>query len=434
VFGRILQLFFRRIEVNGADRVPRTGPVVFAVNHPNALVDPLLLLCFAPRPVSFLAKAPLFRMPVVGWFVKRLDSIPVYRRQDQADTSENRETFARARSLLARGGTIAIAPEGTSHSGPGLRPLKTGAARIALGATPGTAVTIVPVGLFYTDKAVFRSGVLIYYGEPFSVQPAALGETGEPDPAQVAAVTQQLATRLESLVINADDEAAVLIAARVEPILAAVAPGAAPPRLAEALSIRQRLVAGYRRLKQRHPALLDRTLRRLDRLERAFDAAKLDPTRATPARLGLAPFLAAVGRLVIRVAILLPVAIPGLVVHYPAYRLIRPLATSFARGHRDVIATAKIAAAAILYPLTWIAVGLLVGTRFGWPLGLAAGLGSPLAGYAALRLVERFDRFVSTSRAVGLHLIDRERLSRLVAERESLRRDLVTLADRLDLG
>src|SRR5256885_35362 len=130
-----LRVFFRRVEVVGRERVPRRGACLFVLNHPNGLVDPAFLLCFAPRPVSFLAKSPLFRMPVVGFLVRALDSIPVYRKQDEgADTSRNRETFERAAELLRRGGTIAICPEGASHSEPYLLPLKTGAARIALGA------------------------------------------------------------------------------------------------------------------------------------------------------------------------------------------------------------------------------------------------------------------------------------------------------------
>jgi len=79
------RIFFRRIEIAGAERVP-DSPVIFAVNHPNGLIDPLFLLCFAPRPVSFLAKAPLFRTPLIRWFVRAFDSIPVYRKQDAAKT------------------------------------------------------------------------------------------------------------------------------------------------------------------------------------------------------------------------------------------------------------------------------------------------------------------------------------------------------------
>src|SRR5713226_6651013 len=104
LFGLALRVFFRRVEVDGAERVPRAGGVIFAVNHPNALIDPLLLLCFAPRPVSVLAKAPLFSMPVVGSFVRAFDSIPVHRSQDPGSdlSQEPRDVRSRAAFALPR--------------------------------------------------------------------------------------------------------------------------------------------------------------------------------------------------------------------------------------------------------------------------------------------------------------------------------------------
>src|SRR5439155_22578870 len=77
-----LRVYFRRIEVAGLENVPRDSPVIFVLNHPNALVDPAFLLCLAPRRVAFIAKAPLFRMPVIGSLVRALDSLPAYRPQD----------------------------------------------------------------------------------------------------------------------------------------------------------------------------------------------------------------------------------------------------------------------------------------------------------------------------------------------------------------
>jgi 1-acyl-sn-glycerol-3-phosphate acyltransferase len=97
-----IRLFFRRIEIVGLEHVPSDAPVIFAANHPNGLVDSLFILCFAPRPVSFLAKAPLFRYPIIGYLVRVLDSIPVYRKQDNTKGS-NRETFGRAREVLRSG-------------------------------------------------------------------------------------------------------------------------------------------------------------------------------------------------------------------------------------------------------------------------------------------------------------------------------------------
>ena len=106
-----LRIYFQRIEVTGLEHVPLNTPVIFVLNHPNALVDPVFLLCLAPRRVSFLAKAPLFHMPVIGYLVKAMDSLPVYRQQDEgSDTRKNQQTFIEARKLLARGGTIGICP------------------------------------------------------------------------------------------------------------------------------------------------------------------------------------------------------------------------------------------------------------------------------------------------------------------------------------
>ena len=72
-----LRIYFKRIEVTGVEHVSLDRPAIFVLNHPNALVDPVFLLCLAPRQVSFLAKAPLFRMPVIGYLVRQLDSLPV---------------------------------------------------------------------------------------------------------------------------------------------------------------------------------------------------------------------------------------------------------------------------------------------------------------------------------------------------------------------
>src|SRR5213592_2828863 len=184
-----LRVYFRRIEVAGLEHVPRESPVIFVLNHPNALVDPAFLLCYAPRPVSFLAKAPLFRMPVIGWFARGFDSIPVYRREDNFSPAQNRETFARARETLARGGSIAIFPEGTTHSDPRLKTLKTGAARIALGASL-PRVVIIPTGLFYTAKQTFRSAAVMYFGEPLECGGVAAALDGEPPHNAVDALTE----------------------------------------------------------------------------------------------------------------------------------------------------------------------------------------------------------------------------------------------------
>jgi glycerol-3-phosphate O-acyltransferase / dihydroxyacetone phosphate acyltransferase len=62
----MLRVFFRRVDAVGLENVPDSGPLLMVANHPNGLMDPLLLLSRSPRPVSFMAKEPLFRMPLIG--------------------------------------------------------------------------------------------------------------------------------------------------------------------------------------------------------------------------------------------------------------------------------------------------------------------------------------------------------------------------------
>src|SRR5918996_2244910 len=227
VVGLALRIYFQRIEVTGVEHVPLETPVIFVLNHPNALVDPVFLFSLAPRPVSFLAKAPLFRMPVIGYLVKALDSLPVYRRQDEGqDVTRNEETFTAARKLLAKGGTIAICPEGISHDKPGLQPIKTGAARISLAAVSTGEVSslkIVPAGLYYTSKTSFRSDALLYFGNPIDVAPVALEPDGTPPREAVRQLSSKIEKALREVILDAKHEEELHTTARAERIFSSAA-------------------------------------------------------------------------------------------------------------------------------------------------------------------------------------------------------------------
>ncbi|MGH9946466.1 MAG: 1-acyl-sn-glycerol-3-phosphate acyltransferase [Pyrinomonadaceae bacterium] len=117
VFGIALKIFFRRIETVNADSVPKGTGVIFVMNHPNGLIDPALVFVALPRRISFLAKSTLFRMPVIGWILRTVGALPLYRRIDAGeDVSKNQKTFELCRELLRGGGSIALFPEGVSHN------------------------------------------------------------------------------------------------------------------------------------------------------------------------------------------------------------------------------------------------------------------------------------------------------------------------------
>src|SRR5262249_49952906 len=151
----LIRLYYPRRTVHGRERIPAGRPVVFLLNHPNGLLDPLVLRVATGIPARFLAKSTLFANPFGRLAMDAFDSIPIYRAHEArgGDAARNEESFARCRAELAAGGALALFPEGVSHSEPQLRPLKTGAARIALSAEAEhqgrLGVVLVPVGLHY---------------------------------------------------------------------------------------------------------------------------------------------------------------------------------------------------------------------------------------------------------------------------------------------
>ena len=107
---RLVELFYPRIEVDGRENLP-PGPLLFVSNHPNGLLDALVLMVGLRRHVAFLAKSTFFANPVGRWLMQAFGALPVYRQRDeglegggQGDrANRNEATFARCRALL-RGG------------------------------------------------------------------------------------------------------------------------------------------------------------------------------------------------------------------------------------------------------------------------------------------------------------------------------------------
>jgi glycerol-3-phosphate O-acyltransferase/dihydroxyacetone phosphate acyltransferase len=401
VFRSALRIFYRRIEIVGLERIPADVPIIFAVNHPNGLVDPLLVLCFAPRRVSFLAKAPLFRMPIISLFVRMFDSVPVYRKQDNMPGSHD-ETFARAREILTTGGSIAIFPEGTTHSDARMREFKTGAARIALGAGL-PAAAIVPAGIYYKAKHTFRSETALFFGEPLIVRP---------EPERVREITKEIEDRLSALTLQADSHAALELIAHAEDIFT----GTDDQPLAQELDLRRRFVAGYHYLRERDPA----RLARIESAVRQF-AAELGKRNIEPDELAM-PRVEPLTLL--RVVLLFPLALIGAVVHYPAYRAVDALAKRFARGASELMATVKFVSSLLLYPLTWVI--LAIASQRWWVMLIA-----PLLGYVALRVFEDLDDAIGHLRAFAHRMFSRDAHEQLVAQRKTIRHELAAVADEL---
>ena len=220
--------WFRAVEVTGLERIPRTGPVLLVANHHGGFVDPALLLAMVPRPVRFVAMASLFRILPLRPLLALAGAIPVHRAQDAggngAEPGRNVDAFAACFVQLRNGGAIGIFPEGQASDEPHLLPVRTGAARIALGAHARGAmgIRIVPVGLIYEDKQRARSRAYVRVGAPIAMdEDLATNPAVPPDETDrdaVIALTRSIEERLADAALDfqsAEQRSALRLAANV---------------------------------------------------------------------------------------------------------------------------------------------------------------------------------------------------------------------------
>lgn len=244
-----LRWYYRSIEVVDAGNVPARGAVLLAANHPNAMVDALLVMTTLSRPVRLTAKATLLDHPVTRAVVTAMGIVPLRRASDEqgkgsgVGLERNRGAFDEVERTLGTGGAVLIFPEGRSHSEPALASLRTGCARIALQARAnGTdPLVIVPVGLLFERKDRPRTRVAIHYGAPIRVFDAE-----GPVPYGVEALLARIEVGLRSVTLNFDsvDEAreVLLVSRSLAAVLDRLRPlDEAEPPLSSTISVARRV-------------------------------------------------------------------------------------------------------------------------------------------------------------------------------------------------
>ena len=429
--------FFRRIDVQGRERVPARGAVLVVSNHTNAFVDPLLMLTRLDRPVSLTAKSTLRRNPLLAALMRALNVIEFHRGQDRAegaDPTKNVDAMAAVRGRLAEGGLVVIFPEGVSHSDPAMRPFKTGAARIALDfvdAAPGAALTVVPAGLHYEAKERFRSAAGVVFGEPFD---AAAWRRANPA-ADARALTDEMERRIRRLTANFHTERDIHLFAQAAELLRVAGTQPVPlgwdaPRdyAGEAATI-ERLQDGR--------AWLARE--RADQL--AALEARIEAVYAEMGRLGVSAeelFLpmdaARAAWFVVReLEVMLvgaPLAAWGWLNHAPAYAVLRALVRKMSRD-RDHFASHAVFLFLPVMPLFYalqigLAALLLPG---GWALLYALAL--PLSGAVALLWRDRAGSVLRRTRTFLRFVRRPAEQRRLAGEAQAIADELRRLAAEL---
>ncbi len=430
----LVRLYYPRRVLQGAERIPRDRPLIFVLNHPNGLLDPMLLGLAVDGEVRFLAKSTLFGNPVGRLAMEAFGCLPVYRQQDEgANQEKNEATFVRCRQALAAGQWLALFPEGTSHSDPQLRPMKTGAARIALSAQRLIAesnetlgIAIVPVGLAYERKATFRSRVLLVVGNVIDVHarlPAYLAD----ERAAVGRLTDDIHAALREVVPEAETTELLEGIVRVASWTREVAGATAKPDLAAQHRRVGELLAAYKMLRECDPERLETiSARARDYANTLRRLGVRDPWRLEFETVRLGPAVRAWFALIVSA----PVAFLGALLAFPPYRLAGPVAARVT-GDEDVLGTVKLLAGAVFVLGAWIAEVAIMAFVAGpwWALGLA--LVAAPSGYMALRFGETWEKTLAAARHLWLRATRFGEVKQLVLDRRMLADEIAKALDQI---
>jgi len=168
--------FYSNFVVLGEENIPNQGPIIFAPNHQNALMDALLILKSTPYKLSttFIARGDIFKKGFLSKALRYLKILPAFRIRDGYENlGKNDATFDEAREVLEANNALCIMPEGNQGNQRKLQALVKGIFRIAFAAQEEIGnkkdIKLIPVGIDYSDRTRFGEDLIVYYGSPISV-------------------------------------------------------------------------------------------------------------------------------------------------------------------------------------------------------------------------------------------------------------------------
>lgn len=206
--NRAFKSFYGDYIVVGRENIPEKGPIIFAPNHRNALMDALAILSVTPTgfSTSFVARADIFKKKMIAAILHFIKIMPAFRMRDGYENlGRNNETFDMSSELLINGNALCIMPEGNQETEQFIRPLVKGIFRIAFATQeqcgPEKPVKIVPVGLDYGSIHKYGKHIIINIGKPVDISEYI--ETYRENQAQAMnELRQRLSDSLKSLTVD----------------------------------------------------------------------------------------------------------------------------------------------------------------------------------------------------------------------------------------
>jgi 1-acyl-sn-glycerol-3-phosphate acyltransferase len=405
--------------VTGGALIPASGPVLLVANHPNSLIDPVLLGIAAQRPVRLLAKASLFEVPLFGAVLRALGMVPAYRgTDDPKQVSKNIESIAAAARQLATGGVMGIFPEGKSHDATQLALVRSGAARLAMQSITesATGLKVIPIGINYERKERFRSAVWVKVGRPIDASNWLRMHAGDEHRA-MRALTQEIQARLKHCVTHLDDPAWESLLDELEALLPP-APGGRRASLAT-LHRRKRAADTINFFHHRDAGRAQQAAARVASHAAALRAANIPADARVFAWRGLPLFVA----LVRDAAVMLlgaTVGLVGLAHHIVPYSIVRLIVGRTAGHGRMVVALHRLLLSVPVYAAWYFFVWWRMRLYFmPWVAWTWIAL-MPFAGLAAIAASRRLRTVLPFWWAEVRLLASRRRAAALRAEHEAI--------------
>ncbi len=423
VLSAAIRVYFGRIEVRHADRVPRKGSLLVVANHPATFADVMVLSTTVPRRLRFLAMAPIFKPWIRGLGLRLGGALPVYRRQDDPTLmARNEDTFRACHEILDRGGAVLIFPEGTSLTDRQIVRIKTGAARIALAqeARPDQEgrLTLLPIGLHFADRTEFQSDLVVSVGRSIPLDP--FREAAGVDPVDaVQRLTDAIQTALEKLILNIPQVDQTVLVHAIERIYGGEL-GKAMPDVPE-LGLARGTADCIAHVGRTDPERVASTWRRIEAYLGDLEALHLSD-RALREMLPARGRTAERARLVALGLLGIVPATVGGILHYIPYRVSGELGLRMAREPMHVSA-ARIGIGVVLFPLTYAALAAVLSVGLGWPLRavvLALVAAVPLGLFALM-----YFKWLRHQRARIRLVFEKSRNRRLVARLRRTREELI---------
>jgi 1-acyl-sn-glycerol-3-phosphate acyltransferase len=372
--------YFRNHEYRGKNKIPKDAGVIYAVNHQNAFLDPIVIAGRTRQPTHFLTRADIFKKPFVAKILSQLYMLPIYRQRDGANTLKmNEKTFNQCYDILSNNGQLIIFPEGNHHYKKSLRSFKKGIARIALGTAEKNnyeiPLYIVPLGIDYGNHFNMNSDLLLNAGDPISVSEYFKNHQKEPAET-INKLSAKVYQKLETLVLNIkdlDNYDAIYYLVHKIPLKKKF------KSISERFDQRQIRLNKIELLQENNPSKYNELIEKSILLKEFCDKNKIKPYLFTKnlssAVLSFYSFL---------MVIFLPLHLIGLTTNYVPYKIPVVLINKKIKD-KHFHGSLKYAFGVVLFYLYWIAIFISLIVWKGWVFASLAAISFPIVAFLNLK-------------------------------------------------